>query len=218
MTTRIALVHATQVAISPIEDAFLELWPEAERVNLLDDSLSIDRGSAADLSSELFERFTGLTRYAKLAGAQGVLYTCSAFGPAIEAAGKAVNVPVLKPNEAMFADAVSLGKRIGMLATFESAIPTMVAELEEMAGRHGKAVEITVRYVPGALAALREGRADAHDELIVAASREIDTVDALLLAQFSMARARRAVQAAVVAPVLTSPNSAVLALRKVLER
>lgn len=35
--TKIALVHAVQAAMPPIEDAFKKLWPEARRTNLLDD-------------------------------------------------------------------------------------------------------------------------------------------------------------------------------------
>ena len=39
---RIALIHALKHSLVPIEDAFAELWPEATRMNLLDDSLSAD--------------------------------------------------------------------------------------------------------------------------------------------------------------------------------
>ena len=43
MKTRIALIHAVTVAIQPVQEAFLDLWPEAEYGNILDDSLSLDR-------------------------------------------------------------------------------------------------------------------------------------------------------------------------------
>ena len=39
---RIALIHALTHSIAPINDAFMQMWPEATRVNLLDDSLSAD--------------------------------------------------------------------------------------------------------------------------------------------------------------------------------
>ena len=38
---RIVLLHATPVAMEPIQRAFVEKWPEAETVNLLDDALTI---------------------------------------------------------------------------------------------------------------------------------------------------------------------------------
>ena len=42
MLTRIALIHATPVAMPPVMDAFAHGWPEVETVNLLDDALSRD--------------------------------------------------------------------------------------------------------------------------------------------------------------------------------
>ena len=47
---RIGLIHATPLAIAPAASAFAEHWPEAEVVNLLDESLQSD---AAD------SRYTG---------------------------------------------------------------------------------------------------------------------------------------------------------------
>lgn len=42
MSIRIALIHATPVAMPPVIEAFQRGWPEAETMNLLDDSLSSD--------------------------------------------------------------------------------------------------------------------------------------------------------------------------------
>jgi hypothetical protein len=40
MKTRVALIHALAVAIEPVQEAFRQLWPDAECANILDDSLS----------------------------------------------------------------------------------------------------------------------------------------------------------------------------------
>ena len=102
--TRIALIHATPMAIGPIQEEFLRSWPQVFTTNLLDDSLSQDLADAGVLNDELMNRFSILTDYAHKCGANAVLFTCSAFGPAIEAAQKVVPIPVLKPNEAMVED------------------------------------------------------------------------------------------------------------------
>ena len=39
---RIALIHALTLSMAPINDALAREWPEALRMNLLDDSLSAD--------------------------------------------------------------------------------------------------------------------------------------------------------------------------------
>ncbi len=84
MRQRIVLLHATPVAMPPIHAAFQQLWPEAEIVNLLDDGLTLDRAKQETLSPALLERFVDLGQYAAGLDTQGILITCSAFGPAIE--------------------------------------------------------------------------------------------------------------------------------------
>ncbi len=98
---RIALIHATPLAIDPIGAAFGRLWPEARTTNLLDDSLSADLAAEGRLTDVMIDRFLTQARYVHSCGADAILFTCSAFGPAIEATAAAMPIPVLKPNEAM---------------------------------------------------------------------------------------------------------------------
>ena len=72
------------MAFEPIKCAFDEFWPEAEIVNLFDDSLSTDRAKSNGLTTDMAKRITDLGNYAGNIGATGVLFTCSAFGPAID--------------------------------------------------------------------------------------------------------------------------------------
>ena len=133
IAARIALIHATPLAVEPVVSAFARLWPQARRMNLLDDSLSVDRAASGRLTPEMTQRFIDLADYARSAGCSGILFTCSAFGPAIEAAAEAVKLPTLKPNEAMFEEALALapapGAKIGLIATFEASLGSMSTEL-----------------------------------------------------------------------------------------
>lgn len=210
---RIALIHATPVAFQPVIEAFGRLWPEAELCNLLDDSLAPDLERAGHLDAKMIQRFRQLATYVAECGASGVLFTCSAFGPAIEAAGRDLApMPVLKPNEAMFAEALAVGRRIGMIATFGPSVASMEAEFAAIAAaRSGTRIETVC--VPEAMRALRSGDGHEHDRLIAEAAGRLEGCDAVLLAQFSTARARDAVGTVVTVPVLTSPDSAVRLLR-----
>jgi hypothetical protein len=216
---RIGLIHATPLAVQPIQDAFARHWPEVHRMNLLDDSLSVDRAAAGELTPELTQRFTELARYAAGTGCSGILFTCSAFGPAIEAAGRATGLPTLKPNEAMFEQALQVRPaggtlRLGLLATFEASIASMRDELLAMARDRGIAVDMHGVFVPEAMNDLAAGRPYDHHRKIAAAASPLADCDAIMLAQFSMAAARETVQATVACPVLSSPDCAVLALRQ----
>lgn len=210
---RVALLHGTPVAVEPIQRAFATRWPEAEIVNLLDDSLSVDRAKDHDLTPRMFERFVDLGGYAHRIGAEAILVTCSAFGPAIERMARELPVPVLKPNEAMFREAIGRGRRIGMLATFAPSVLTMTEEFEQFVGEAAASATLETIVVEGAMDALRKGDADRHNTLIAARAPELAHCDAIMLAHFSTSRALAAVVAAVGTPVLTAPDAAVDRIR-----
>jgi Asp/Glu/hydantoin racemase len=213
---RIALIHAVSVAMAPVHDAFRQLWPDAECVDILDTSLSRDRERDGRLTETMTDRFLLLAKYAEDNGAAGILFTCSAFGEAIEAAAARARVPVLKPNEAMFEAALASGKRLGMLATFAPSIAGMEAEFRDIAGAAGSSAALDSFCVTGAMAALQAGDGATHDRLLAEAAPRFADSDAVLLAHFSTSRAAEAVEAAIKCPVLTAPGAAVEKLRAAL--
>ena len=208
---RIALIHAGAVSIPPIEAAFRRLWPEAVLMNLLDDSLFSDRGPGA-LPPEMTPRFLTLARYAASTGADGILFTCSAFGPCIEACAEALApIPVMKPNEAMVEAACAAGRRVGLLATFPGTLATMPEEFPPD-------VTLVPKLAEGAFAALQAGDMAEHDRLVAEAAGELTDCDVIALSQFSLSRAAPAVERAIGRPVLTTPESAVRKMQKILSR
>jgi Asp/Glu/hydantoin racemase len=210
---RIALIHALPESSEPANRAFAALWPEAARFNLLDDSLAPDLAASGAITPAIAERFLTLGRYAARTGAAGILYTCSAFGTAIAAVKRDLVIPVLTPNEAALEAALAAGPRIALLATFPATIPSMSGELQELAAARGLVPQLATHVVEGALAALKAGDADTHDRLIAAAAAALPPVDALVLAQFTMARAAAALAPVPGRAVLTTPESAVRKLK-----
>ena len=208
--TRIALIHALAHSPGPINEALARDWPEAERMNLLDDSLSADLARAGRLDGRMTQRFMALADYALGNGAHAILFTCSAFGPCIEAvARRHPQVPVLKPNEAMVDEAVAHAGPIGLVASFGPTLQSMPAEFPPGSVLHTALAE-------GALDALNRGDGATHDRLVAEAARRLadQGCRVIALAQFSLARARDAVAAATGLPVLTTVDSALRRLRE----
>ena len=214
---RIALVHAMPVAIEPVAQVFRENWPQARITHLLDDSLPPDLTAAGSITPAIVDRFVTLARYCESSGANAILFTCSAFGTAIEAARDAVKVPVLKPNEAMLDEALAAGSQLAVLATFEPSIPSLKKEFEELASSRGIQLKLQTRTIPAAIAALQRGQGVEHDRLIEAAAAELAPCDAVVLGQFSMARAAARLAMASGRKVLTSPHSAVTRLKQMFD-
>jgi hypothetical protein len=118
-------------------------------------------------------------------------------------------MPVLKPNEAMIEDAVAMGGKIGLLATFGPTLTSMPPEFPP-------GVVVKCKLAEGALAAMDRGDFAEHDRLAAEAARDLMDCDVIALAQFSLARAKPLVEAATGRPVLTTPDSAIRKLRRLL--
>lgn len=218
---RIALIHALRDSMQPIWDAFADTWPDVHTFNLLDDSLSADRAAAGALTDAIADRFLTLGRYARDTGVghgktDAILFTCSAFGPAIEAVKRDLDIPVLSPNESAFEEALLFEGEVGLIVTFPPSEASLTAELETAIEQSGKRLAVKSAVADGALPALQAGDGGQHDTLIAEAARSLGDVSCVVLGQFSMARARAAVEAVTDVPVVTTPAAAVARLRALL--
>jgi Asp/Glu/hydantoin racemase len=220
--SRIALIHALEESAAPTRDAFARNWPEAFAFDILDTSLAIDRAHAGSLDTAMLERFSTLAQYAESSVGKGgrtsaILFTCSAFGPAIDRVKTQLKIPVLRPNESAFRQALARGRQIGLVVTFAPSAVALESELRAMADTAAQAVSIKTVLVEPALTALKAGDGTRHDRLVADAVGELAGFDVLVLGQFSMARAAPAVATAGFAGrVITTPDAAVNELRQLL--
>ena len=103
-----------------------------------------------------------------------------------------------------------------MLVTFKDSIGSMEQEFAEMKAAVGSDATLRSVLVDGARDAIDRGDVATHNRLIVEAAANIGKSSAILLAHFSMDRARVEVAAKVVVPVLSPPSEAVIHLSKAL--
>mgnify|MGYP001273117779 CR=1 FL=1 len=205
MRPRIFLLHAYRYSMAPCEEAFARLFPEAEAIRLLDESLYADAGADGLLPADIGARLSSLFAHCVVSGARGIVFTGSTFGPAVDAARGDLAVPLLKADEAMAAAAVARGRRILLLATAKRAMPVIRRNLADAAMAEGVSLEIAEAWVPDAQVANNAGRADEHDRAIAEmAAAKGAGFDGIVLGQMSMAPARRLMPPDVAARVLTS--------------
>jgi len=209
MPPRVVLIHAMLPSIAPITAAFHSLYPSATLLHLLDTSLSLDL-AAGTLTPALHRRVLSLASHAvENMDADAILFTCSAFGPAIDAAKRRhPDVPILKPSEGLLAAALAAAKPVGLVATFPATLLTMPGEF-------APGVLMGYELAEGALEALERGDVGLHDARVAAAAGRLVArgAEVVALAQFSAARARGRVEEATGKRVLTTVESAVEALK-----
>lgn len=209
---RIALIHATPASIAPAVTALAADFPAAEPWNLMDDKLLGDADAAGGLTTELRQRMRRLIEHAVGGGCDGVLLTCSLYGPVALATQAAV--PVLAPDQAAFDTLAGGGyKSIMVVASFETALLDAQRRLTEFLGEGEVAVSGVV--ADGAFAAAKAADTDRLAASLSAAVHGT-TAEAVFLAQYSLAPATEAVAAAVEVPVITGPACAAVALRELL--
>ena len=228
-TPRIAMISALAQSPGPAMAAMDEVWPDARYHNLIDDSLAADFAALGAITPAIHERFLALGRYAAavsdgVKSPDGILFTCSAFRPAIDRVKADLAIPVVSPNEGAFDEALDIcatapgGGRIAVLLTFAGSLAPLTGEIAAIAQARGQAVpEIVGAVAEGALEALQAGDAQTHDRLAGEAAGTIPPVDVVVIGQFSMARALPLVAARRAEPVLTTPHAAVRKLRRLVE-
>lgn len=217
MHSRVVIIHAVQESIPPVRQAFSNLLPDAQVVNLLDEGLLIDFQSSGGLNPDLRRRMCSLIRYAEESGAAAVGLGCSVYAPVVETALKLVNIPVISSYEAVMAEAVEQGNRVGLIATNTNTIQDARQHLMHAGQELGDQINVHECVNEELFRVMRSGGADAYRQLLL---REVEAlgpnVEAVVLAQFSMASALPYLTEKASVPVLSAPHASARKIRHLL--
>ena len=214
----LGLVHTSATLVPVFAQLCKEKLPGVNVFNIADDSLVKGIIAAGSLTPVIARRVADYLESAELAGADYILVTCSSIGPAVEAGAKLIGVPVLRVDQPMADQAVTAGKKIGVIATLATTLEPTADLISRRAALAGKKIELTSQLCEGAFAALMAGDGATHDAKVAAALKELSQrVEVIVLAQASMARVVETLAPADrCVPILASPGIAVDYLATVL--
>lgn len=216
MSKKLALIH-TSPSLTPLFTSLCAKWlPEVTIFHMVDESLIKNTIAAGHLEKITTRRVIAQIESARLAGADAVLVTCSSIGAAVTLAASIFDFPVLRVDDAMAERAVTLGHRLGVLATLRTTLAPTSALVRSKANGHD--VTILDRLIEGAFDAVMAGDGATHDKLVRSALTElIPQVDCIVLAQASMARVLSTMEPSeLTVPVLSSPELAVQRVAEVM--
>jgi Asp/Glu/hydantoin racemase len=125
-----------------------------------------------------------------------------------------VSIPLIKIDEAMIAEAVAKGTKIGVVATNVATLEPTRQLLQAQAEDANEEIKVELVLVENALAALLSGDGATHDHLVKKAVLELgERADVVVLAQATMARVLDVIpESNRQVPILSSPH---LALERV---
>ena len=223
MTTQnpvIALVSAVTAAIAPATEAFASEYPDASVWNILDDRLLVDADARGGVTADLDERMARLIRHAAIEGADGILLTCSLYGTVAHRLAAEIGVPLMAPDDALFAAVADGGfGSILLLSPAPGPLAESAGRLTEHLRAAGLATTITGAAVDGAADAARSGDLDRLVSALEAAYLSASaSVDAVVLGQYSLSPAAEALSERIGVRVLAGPGRAARALRSLIEQ
>ena len=214
---KVALIHALEESKQPVWESFFFFWPEAVLSNYSDLSLSKDRNLGQN-ENTISQRISNLAKMAVSENADAILYTCSAFGDEINQVKDQYSIPILRPNEAAFIDAIQLKQKIKIMVTFLPSLELLTQEIKTMMAESNTELEVEGIYVKEALNSLQNGLVNQHDDLIAKIALDQKDDCTIILGQFSMASALSNIsEKNSDLRVLTTPDSSVLRLKKIIE-
>lgn len=215
----ITLIHTSPSMIAVFKPLIDELIGSSARVfNMVDESLLCDIIESGTCPPATARRLCNHVLSASDAGADVILVTCSSMGHAVQAARALVPATVLRVDEAMVDQAITIGTRIGIVATLPSTLAPTQSLVYQTAAQRSKQVQVRAEVIEGAFSAVMNGNPQKHDQLVSDAVRQLaEKVDVVLLAQASMARAIDALpHGQITTAVLSSPRLAVQRIVRIL--
>lgn len=216
--TKVAVLHTSFVFVTVepvITDLISELIPDAEILHFVDSDVLATVVRENGISERSEQRMVHLAEAAEAAGADVIFSACSSLGPTLDAAQRAVSVPVVKIDQAM-AEVAAQAERIGILAT----VPTTLGPTRDLiiasAAEHDRTPHIIEQLCAGAFDVLMAGDRERHDQIIADQAQQlVGQVDVIVLAQASMNRLAPRLQEQTGLTVLTSPRSGVENLARI---
>jgi len=217
MKKSIAIVQTSAVSSAELKALCEEIMPEVTVYQIIDDSLIKEVNANGGPTYGVKRRMYNYFQQAESLGVDAILNQCSSVGEVADAIKPFVSVPVVKVDEAMAEKAVSLGKKIAVVATVPTTVGPSVRLVEQKAKEMGKEIEIETHLVKDAMMILIEkGDVETHNKMVLGeVEAAAESCDVVVLAQGSMT-VLLPLLGHIQKPVLTSPRLGVERVKEVL--
>jgi aspartate/glutamate racemase len=185
----LGIIHAVNLTIKAMQPFLEQYLPEVPVMHLCDDTIQRDnlKAGVGVIPKVNYFKFAQYAHNLQEAGVDMILLACSTFNYAAELARPMIDIPIMQIDRPMMEQAVSQGRRIGLVATLSTTVPSSERLLRIVARENNKDVEITTVLRPEAFEAYQKGDIDTHNAIVLGEIDKLsDQVDSIVLAQLSM--------------------------------
>ena len=213
ITPIITMIHT----VFPVVDNFKAIFEKklgnqpATIYNIVDDSILPRILNNGSISPEIVSTVYQHISSAEKMGSDLILVTCSSISEVVDMVSPLISVPVIKVDDVMTDEAIKIADTLGVVATIETTLNPTINQLRKKMAIAEKEIKIVPLLCSDAYKALiNENNPEKHDLLLYKAIEEIiEDVDAIVLAQASMARLLPKLKKLTNKPILTSTESGI---------
>ena len=218
MERKVAVIHTTVVTCDGINSRLKALVPDAEVMNIVDDSLLNDVKKEGMLTKEVTRRLLTYALEAQDWGAELILNACSSVGEGVDVIRHILKIPYHNIDETMARSAVEKGEKIAVYGTVKTTLEPSARLISHIAEAEKKKVVVDSYLASDAFEALTvEKNQEKHNQILEALIRDKGKqYDVLVLAQASMSVLIPCL-ADITKPILSSMDSGVEAAAKALK-
>ena len=185
----LGIIHAIHKTIKAMEPFIEKYIPEVDVMHLADDTIQRDNIAAGVgvIPKVNYYKFAQYAHNLEEAGVDMILLACSTFNYAAELGRPLVNVPIAQIDRPMMEKAVSHSKKIGLLATLSTTVPSSERLLRIIAQENGKEIEVKTVLREEAFEAWSRGDIQTHNAMVLEEIEKLSKeVDSIVMAQLSM--------------------------------
>ena len=218
MERKVAVIHTTVVTCDGINSRLKALVPDAEVMNIVDDSLLNDVKKEGMLTKEVTRRLLTYVLEAQDWGAELILNAGSSVGEGVDVIRPLLKIPYLNIDEPMARLAVEKGEKIAVYRTVKTTLEPSARLINRIAEAEKKKVVVDSYLASDAFEALTvEKNQEKHNQILESLIRDTgNQYDVLVLAQASMSVLIPCL-ADITKPILSSMDSGVEAAAKALK-
>ncbi len=185
----LGIIHAIHKTIKAMEPFIEKYIPEVDVMHLADDTIQRDNIAAGVgvIPKVNYYKFAQYAHNLEEAGVDMILLACSTFNYAAELGRPLINVPIAQIDRPMMEKAVSHSKKIGLLATLSTTVPSSERLLRIIAQENGKEIEVKTVLREEAFEAWSRGDIQTHNAMVLEEIEKLSKgVDSIVMAQLSM--------------------------------
>jgi Asp/Glu/hydantoin racemase len=213
---KIALISSTRGVFASMDKAFKVVFPEAEIIQILDETLLLLFRKDGGLSVRSRRKALRMVLSAQDAGVDGILVTCSTLSPAVDDLRSFLTIPIVKIDEPMIEAVVQKAETIALVASAESVLKSVEPLVQKKAAQFGRRVLLRPVILADRWPLLQKDPASFYRAVGEACGEAARGCQAVIITQVSMAPAREHADPEIRDRVFAAPEYAVRALHDIL--